>query len=173
MLVWRANEEVFNLLNQVKEKNHHPRLQQASVAVCFNDSPPFRKDKFNWGSVSKFSPLAKLWQGAKFDFCITLSSDAWITVLDNPQREALLDLHLTRCSVQRIPETVVENGKKKVIKDEWGRVRYTEEIKLSEDGEPIWIVEKLDLEVMQENVKRYGCWLDCFSEFKDVLIKHE
>lgn len=170
MLVWKADSLVSKILNDVKEKHHVPRLSRANVAIAFDDSKPFVKNKLNLGKLSKFSPLAKLWQGHAADFCLTIPMELWHTVLQGSQRDAYMDLQLTRCGVEFLPEEVEENGKKKKIKDEFGRIKYTKEIKLDDEGNPKWKIKALDLEVFAENVRRYGLWCDDLLEFKDAII---
>lgn len=172
MLSWFANQEVQELLEVVKNKHHVPRLADARIAVCFEDSKPFVGDRFNWGRVRKFSQSAKLFHpdNKKYDFAITLCADAWVSVLDAKQREALLDLRLECCQVEYVPVTTEENGKKHVVKDEWGRVQYTNEFKMDDDG-PKWKVIPLDLNVYQANVSRYGCWCSDLLDFKNSLLK--
>src|SRR5581483_11681680 len=101
----------------------------------------------------------------------TLCADAWLSVLDSYQREALIDLHLTRCQLEYVPMIVIdeETGEKKVLKDEFGRIQYSDVIKTDEDGNPKWFVAPLDILVFQENVKRFGCWLADLQELKTVI----
>lgn len=169
---WKASVEVVDLLEQIKEKHHHERLMDkfdASIAVSFDDSKPFLRNKLNLGKVTKFSPLAKLWQGEKHDFCLSISMDLWHSVLKGSQREAYIDLLLTRCTVEFLPEEIEENGKKKKVKDEWGRVQYTQEIKVDDNGNPKWKVAPLDLEIFASNVRRYGLWCDDLMELKEAI----
>jgi Putative phage metallopeptidase len=170
---WKAPNEVFDLLSLVKDKNHNPRLSEASVVVSFDESKPFINNKLNLGKVTKFSPLAKLWQMQKHDFCISISRDLWQLILTDSQKEAYLDLQLLRCDAEYLPKETEENGKKIKIKDEYGRIQYTDQIKLNEDGEPKWKVLPLDLEIFLENVKRYGLWMETLEELASVCVdKH-
>ena len=169
MIVWPASNEVLDIVLKVKEKYHHPRLQEANVALSFNDSKPFLNGRFNWGKTSKFAAAAKIWQAKKYDFQISLPADSWHSILNADQREAWIDLHLTRCQVDWVPVTVEENGKKKPVKDEWGRVQLTDEMKRDADGEPKWKLWPLDLEVFQGNVLRYGCWCEDLLDFQAVI----
>jgi hypothetical protein len=155
----KAPPQVFEALNQVKDKYHLPRLEQAQIAICITDAKPFRAGKINLGKVSKFSPLNKIWQGTKYDFCITLCADVWYQILNDVQRESLLDLLLTCCDVEYEPLTQETNGKKSVIKDEWGRVQYSEDIKCDDEGQPKWKVQSIDLLVFASNASRYNLWL--------------
>lgn len=166
---WKAPADVVELLNTIKD-THHPRLANASIACCFEDSKPFVRNKLNLGRVSKFSPLAKLWQGQQHDFCISIPMELWHSILKGDQRLGYLDLQLTRCTVEYKPEEVEENGKKKTIKDEWGRIQYTQEPKTDDEGNPKWKVLPLDLEVFADNVRRYGLWCDDLLELKDAII---
>ena len=61
--------------------------------------------------------------------------------------------------------TVVENKKKKVVKDQWGRVEYTTDLKLDANGDPIWRVMPIDLYVCAANARKYGLWLEAMEEF--------
>ena len=152
--IWKAPNEVVAILDDVKQQ-HHARLATAQIACCFDDSKPFLRNKLNLGRVTKFSPLTKLWQANPYDFCLSIPMDLWHSVLKGSQRAAYLDLQLTRCTVEYKPEEVEENGKKKKVKDEWGRVQYTQEMKTDDEGNPKWKVAPLDLEVFAANVRRY------------------
>lgn len=169
MLFWTAGNDVFELVDKVKNSHHLPRLAEANIAICFCDKKAFVRDRFQWGKVNKFSPTAKLWHGkTHFDFLITLSSDAWQS-LNDVQKEALIDLHLSCAQVDYMPEMIEENGKKIPVKDELGRISYTNEIKRDDEGNPKWRVDKLDVYSIQENVRRYGCWLQEYMELKSVI----
>lgn len=167
MIVWQADNEILQAVEQIKNKHHLPRLDEASVAVCFNDSKAFVKGKLNWGKVQKFSNQQKIWHQKKYDFLITLSADVWHSILDQVQREALLDLHLRRCQVEYLP--ILEN--KKPVKDEWGRVQLSTDIKRDEDGVPKWRVSSFGIEVFAENIRTYGLWceplLDVYQAIED------
>lgn len=167
---WKAPSDIVTLVAEIQNRHHLPRLADASIAVCIEDSKPFVQNKLNLGRVTKFSPLAKLWQASPHDFCLSVPSDLWHSVLKSEQREAYLDLQLARCAVEYIPETVEENGKKKPVKDEWGRVQYTQERKLDDSGNPKWKVVPLDLEIFAGNVRRYGLWHDGLLELQDAIV---
>lgn len=165
---WKVPADVGNIVEQVKV-SHHSHLEGATIAVAFDDSKPFKNDRLNWGKTQRFSDLNKLFQTPQmFDFCIVLSSDVWHDVLDANQKEALVDLHLTRCQVEYMPETITENGKKKTIKDEFGRVKYTSEMKFDDNGNPKWKVIPLDVWVFTQNVSRYGLWCHELMEFNEA-----
>lgn len=170
---WQADNDVVNLFNDVKAKHHHPRLEHAKFAICFADSKPFVKGRFNWGKLQKFSPLAKLWHpnNNKYDFQIVLCSTAWSNMLNMTQREALVDLHLTRCDVEYEPETTIDPINNKVIpvKDEWGRPQMSNKVKYDEEGNCKWRIEPLDLYVFSQNVSRYGLWVEEILDFSKAI----
>lgn len=166
---WKASGEAVDLLLNVKEKYHNERLSEASIAVTFDDSKPFVRNKINLGKVVKFNPLSKLWQNQKQDFCIVIPMDLWQSVLRQNQKEPYLDLMLTRCSVEFMPEIVEENGKKFKNKDEFGRIQFTNVFKTDDDGNPKWKVLPLDIDLYTENVRRYGLWCDWITELKDAI----
>jgi hypothetical protein len=170
---WQAGTDVIDLFKKVKEKHHHPRLELANFAVCFTDSKPFVKGRFNWGKVQKFSPLAKLWHGEnnKYDFLVIICGEAWQNILTMSQREALVDLHLTRCDVDFEPEVNTDpvTGKETVVKDGFGRIQMSNNIKYDDEGVPKWKVHPLDLHVFTENVTRYGVWSEELLDFKKAV----
>ena len=46
-----------------------------------------------------------------------------------------------------------------LIKDEWGRVQYSDVIKCDDEGQPKWKVQSIDLLVFASNASRYNLWL--------------
>ena len=167
--VWKASPEIYELLSIVKSKHHSPRLDGASVAICMDESKVFVKNKLNLGKLSKFSPLARLYQKDKYDFCLTIPLELWQSVLQGPQKEAYLDLQLTRCDMEYVPEIVEDNGKKKKVTDEWGRMAFTSEPKYDADGNIKWKIDPLDLEVFAKNVSRYGLWQDDLFKLHEAM----
>ena len=166
----RVAPDIEFLVDKVKAKHSH--LQLAKVAVCFDESKPFVKNKINLGKVLKFNALNRLWQSNKYDFCIVIPSDLWTDVLTTSQKEAYIDLQLCRCVVEYEPETSEDaKGKKKPVKDEWGRVKFSTTIKTDKDGEPKWNVVPIDFEVLSKNISHYGLWLEEFSGLKDAVLK--
>lgn len=171
-IIWKAPDDISFFVKQLVEKNH-PRLANATIGVAFDDSKPFTKNKFNWGKVSRFSNFNRLWQFEKIDFSIVLSSEVWTNVLNVDQREALLDLHLCCCVVEYVPQTVEEGKKKKVVKDDWGRIQYTNEVKVDDDGNPKWYTTPFDIAAFAQNVSRYGLWCADFCEIQDLIPKDQ
>lgn len=170
---WKTPQDVLELINRVKDKYHSERLANASIVSAFDDSKPFVRNKINLGKVAKFNHIARLWQSQQHDFCLVICAELWHNVLKNPEREALIDLLLSRCEVELVPETIEENGKKKPVKDEWGRIQYSNEMKVDDEGNPKWKIAPLDLELFAKNVRRYGLWLDDLLEMKEAIDSAE
>lgn len=168
-VIWKAPSEVQQLLEVIKKKHHSPRLDECSLAVCFEDSKPFLKNKLNLGKLTKFGATARLYQEDKFDFCLIIPSSLWQDMLNLESKKAYLDLQLTRCSMEYEPEVVEENGKKKKIMDEFGRVQYSNAPKYDAEGNIKWKIEPLDLEVFAQNVSRYGLWQDDLITLKEAI----
>jgi len=113
---WKVPTDVNNVVQQVKAL-HHPHLEDAVIAVAFDDSKPFKNERLNWGKTQRFSDLNKLFQAPQaLDFCIILSSDVWHDVLDADQKEALVDLHLTRCQLNMCLKQLLRMARKKQLK---------------------------------------------------------
>lgn len=162
---WKAPDNVSQLLDTVINQWHMPRLEQATIGVAFTDSKPYVGDRINLGRVSKFSEFNKLWMSQALDFSLQICADVWHEILNPHQREAYFDLLLCCCQVDYIPETIVENGKKKTVKDDLGRTKYTNQIKTDEEGHPKWKVMPLDIYAFTDNVSRYGLWCEPLMEF--------
>lgn len=171
-MFWKASREVLDVLNEVKNK-HHKILEEARFAVVFDESKPFTKNRFNWGKTSKFKPLDKLFHNEQFDFMVRLSGDAWASVLSGKQREAWLDLHLTRCRPEMVPFTELVGKRKMPVKDEWGRTQFTDEVKRDDNGNVKWIIYPLDLYTFTDNVGRYGLWSQDMLDFRAVIEQRD
>ena len=169
-LIQKADQNLIQLVNKIKSGNHQ-RLETATISVAFNDSKPFKGNRLNWGKVVKFSEFNKIFQGQRTDFCINICADVWQRILTPEQHEAYLDLNLSRCDAELVPETIEVNGKKQVVKDEYGRVSYTNEIKLDDEGKPKWRVLPMDLLVFSKNASRYGLWCVELDQFVKNLKK--
>lgn len=168
-LIWKAPDNIVELVNAVKHKHHMPRLVQAVVAVVLADVKPVINNRLNYGKVTKFSDFHKIWHGTRYDFCITLCSEVWHSVLGSTEREAVLDLHLTRCVGEYLPVMREIDGKTEPVKDQWGRIEYSDELKLDDEGKPKWKIAPLDLEIFADNARRYGLWCDELNRLNQVL----
>jgi len=155
---WKASGNVYDIMNEIKDLHHKSRLENAKVALAFVDSKPYINDDINLGRVSKFTDFDKIWMNEEFDFHITICCDVWNSILNLSQKKALIDLQLTRCQVEYVPATVVEGKKKKTLKDDYGKIQYTTEVKLDDNGNPKWKVLPLNFYVISENISRFGLW---------------
>jgi hypothetical protein len=168
--VWPATHDVFDKLQEVKDK-YHSNLGEISVVVEFSDAKPFKVNRLNLGNVRKFSCANKIWQKGDFDFCITIVGEVWQDILQgDEQHNAILDLHLTRIEPVCVPQIIVENKKRHAVKDEFGRIVFTEEQKLDKNGNPMWRIVPIDLGVLSQNIRRFGYWFEDLVEFRDNLL---
>lgn len=170
-MTWQASSDIFDLLNAVKNKFHKKRLEEAEIAISLNQTKPFIKGRLNLGKTSKFSPIAKIWhpRDKQFDFHISICADVWVDLLNDHQKEAILDLHLTRCDAEFIPQIIEENGKKQKVVDDFGRIQYSEEMKRDAEGNPKWKVNPIDIITITDNISRYGLWYSDLVEMGDII----
>jgi hypothetical protein len=167
---WPAPKEIWDMVEELKGKYHAPQLDNATVAVAMKDDKPFVKNRLNFGKVSRPSPAAQIWMKEPHTFCITLCADVWQGILKPEQQIAMLDLHLTCCEPAYEPETVLEGKKKIVVKDEFGRVKFTNTIKKDKDGDIVWQVLPMDIVVIGKNVQRFGLWWTDVEDFAQTVI---
>lgn len=170
--VWPARPDVLEQLNALKIK-YHPKLVDVPIVVELSDAKPFKNNRLNLGNVRKFSKAHKIWQKGDFDFCITLIGEVWAEVLKGEQHDALLDLHLTRIEPVYIPQVVIENKKKIICKDDFGRIILSEEQKLDKNGEPCWRVLPIDIGVLTKNARRFGFWFEDLAAIRDTALDLE
>jgi hypothetical protein len=166
-LVWPAPTEITERLQEVKDR-YHSQLESVSIVIELSDAKPFKVNRLNLGSLRKFSTANKIWQKGDFDFCITIVGEVWQEILQGDQRDALIDLHLTRIEPVCEPQVIVENKKRIICKDDFGRIILTEQQKLDKNGEPKWRILPIDLGVLAQNVRRYGYWFDDLIEFRKI-----
>ena len=69
-----------------------------------------------------------------------------------------------------IPEIIEENGKKKKVMDEFGRVQYSQVPKTDKEGKVKWKIDSLDLEVFAKNVRKYGLWQEDLLTLKEAIL---
>lgn len=167
---WVAPETVNKMLDSVFDKHHADRLGNLSIRLMFDESKPFTKNKMNLGKLLKVRDIDKPHMTRKIDYYVVTSSDLWHSVLNDHQREAFIDLHLSRLHPEYLPVTVIENKKKKVVKDEWGRIEYTTDLKLDAEGDPIWRVAPVDIYVCAINAEKFGLWLDGMEDFVNWCV---
>lgn len=170
MEMWIAPSAISDLLYEVREAHPLLRDHNVQIAVILADSKPFVNDRINLGSLKRFPKLSRLFS-KQYDFCLILCAEVWQSILNDAQKRALLDLHLTRIEPEYEPEVVIENKRKKVVKDDWGRVKYTNVVKTNDDGKPKWKLNPLDLLVFTQNVTRHGLWSEDLASFSEAVEK--
>jgi len=151
--VWQAPPNVRVLVERIK--SHHPHLGQASIWVLMSTASAVTCNRFVATRASLCTKTEKLESG--HDFKIIISSDAWQKLTD-AQREVEIGKALCRCGVRYEPETIEINGKAHVVKDDLGRVIYTDEIAYDKEGRPRWCVNKPDAEIYFSLFKRRGAY---------------
>jgi len=151
--IWEAPKDMRELFERVRHDHHQPRLAQASIWVLVTDAPGVRGDQVITTTVHKCSAAEKLASG--HDFRIVVRSETWANLAD-PQRLIAADEALCQCGVKYVPQTVEVNGKKEILKDEWGRVLYTDQISYDEQGVPRWKLNKPDAALFYVLLGRHG-----------------
>jgi hypothetical protein len=96
--------------------------------------------------------------------------ELWTTILKVDQREAYIDLMLTRCDMEYVPEVIEENGKKIKLTDEFGRIQYSKVPKEDKEGNVKWKIDPLNLEVFAKNVRKYGLWQEDLLILKEAIL---
>ena len=166
---WPAAQDIVDLMEEVKAKYHSPRVDGMSIAVAMEDSKPWNNNRLNLGGIAKFPPKYRIWCKDEYDFALTICGDVWQDILKPDQKLAYVDLQLTRLEPVYEPETVMEGKKKVVVKDDLGRVVYTEEVKLDKNGAPKWQVLPLDPVVFSRNARRFGLWYPDLEDLADAI----
>ncbi len=138
--IWEAPIEIRNRLNEAKNAEH-PHLTQASLWVLCSDSKAIRDNRVIATQTRKCTKTEKLSSG--HDFKVIIMMETWANLTDT-QREIALDEALCRCGVRFLPETIEINGKKEILKDDLGRIIYTDEIAYDKEGIPKWKINHPD-----------------------------
>jgi hypothetical protein len=151
--IWEATADITQLVQRIKKDHHHPRLAQASIWVLISDGKGVVDNRIITVKAAKCTKHEKLSTG--HDFKLTIMAETWANLTD-AQRDIAVDEALCRCGVKYIPQTVEVNGKKEMLKDDWGRVLYTDQISFDNDGNPRWKINKPDAELFFSMLTRHG-----------------
>lgn len=151
MSLWQAPEEIRKLVEEIRDDNHHP-IGSASFWVLVSDGKGLRDNRIQITQSRKCTSSEKLATG--HDFKIIVVAETWANLTD-AQRRTALDEALCRCGVQYVPEMVEVNGKKIPLKDEQGRIIYTNEIAYDREGNPRWKINRPDAEVFFSMILRH------------------
>jgi len=153
MNVWNATAEIAATGRKVKESHHHPRLALASIWWLICDSKPIQSDRFIAVKTQRCNKAEKL--ETQHDFKIVIIAEAW-EMLTNDQREQALDEALCHCGVKYIPQMLEINGRKEPVKDDMGRIIYTDVISYDGDGVPKWKINQPDAGLFFAMLQRHG-----------------
>lgn len=162
--VWNATAQICDLGRKVKEQFHHPRLALASIWWLLCDSKPIQSDRFVAVKIQRCNKAEKLETG--HDFKVMVIAEAW-EMLTNDQREQALDEAMCRCGVKYIPQMIEISGRKEPIKDDLGRIVYTDQIAYDNEGNPKWKIEQPDAGLFYAMLLRRGQYSE---EAHNVLL---
>jgi hypothetical protein len=138
--LWQAPQDIRKLLTQIQQE-HHPHLADASVWALCSDGRAIRDNQLVATQTKKCTSTEKL--STSHDFKVIVMMETWAKLTD-AQRAVALDEALCRCGVKRVPRTVEVNGKKETVKDDLGRVVFTDQIDYDRDNQPRWKINPPD-----------------------------
>lgn len=173
MPIWELedNSPVYSTISELVH-NYHSHLEEAKFIVYCSDKNNNKANKVVIAEASK-AP-ARLKASTNADFTITLYMMPWGD-LNMDQKRACLDHELYHCSVhyepvkEQIGQSRQGRARMQIVRDEYGRIQYTDEIKRNESGEPKWRLISHDLEEFDEIVERYGRWDESIQSFSEAL----
>jgi len=176
MAIWEldATSELYPMVGRLVER-YHSHLSEARITLYANDKNRNKANKIIIAEASKAS--AKMKASTNADFTLTVYMTPW-SDLTMSQKKACLDHELCHCGVHYEPvKEAVGSGRGgrqrfKVVRDEYGRIQYTNEIKRNENGEPKWRLLPHDLEEFRDIVARHGIWDEDIQAFKEVLDRN-
>lgn len=151
--MWEAPADVAALVRKVKQRYHEKRLALASMWVLISDGKPIRDNRLVVTITRKCTKEEKISSG--HDFKIIVIAAAW-EILTDDQRVQAVDEALCRCGVKYIPQMLEINGKKEPVKDDLGRVIFTDQIVYDNGGNPKWKINQPDASIYFDLVRRYG-----------------
>lgn len=163
--IWEAPDDIRRTVEHVKAE-HHPHLANASLWVMMSDSKGIVDNRLVPTTTRLCTKTERL--SAGHDFKITISMEAWDKLTD-AQRRIAIDEALCRCGVKCEPKTVVVNGKEEVIKDDLGRVIYSEEVAIDKEGRPRWRVLKPDAALYFPLLRRHQLYSEEAENVQRVL----
>ena len=150
--IWEAPQEIRIAAETIKDE-FHPHLSNASLWVLCSDGKALRNNQLVVTQSKKCTKTEKLSTGR--DFKIIVMAEAWSLLPDSARRIAL-DEALCRCGVKYVPQTVEVNGRKEVVKDDLGRIIYTDQIEFDRDGVPKWRINPPDAGLYYALLQRHG-----------------
>lgn len=91
----RADEEVVDLVTEVREKWHRG-LEFARIGVLMRNEAPVTKGRVTLGKAKKTTDEERLLSREELDFIVWFAADQWETLTDE-QKTALVDHELCHC----------------------------------------------------------------------------
>jgi len=175
MAIWELEQDspAYQIARELISRYHH-HLAEAKIVLYASDKNKVKCNKVTCAEASKAS--SKMKASTNADFTITLFMTPW-SDLNGDQKKACMDHELTHCGVHYEPVTEQVGtarrsgrARTKVVRDEYGRVQYTDTIKRdTETGEPKWRLYPHDLEEFRDIVQRHGIWDESIQSFKEAL----
>lgn len=150
--IWQAPDEIRRTIIELRDE-HHPHLAAASFWALVSDGKAIRSNRLVVTQSKKCTGTEKLSTG--HDFKIIVMAEAWAELPDKARR-IHLDEALCRCGVKYVPQTMEVNGKKEIVKDELGRVVFTDEIDYDKNGSPKWTINPPDAGLYYDMLMRHG-----------------
>jgi hypothetical protein len=162
--IWEAPENIRETLLELKHE-HHCHLGSASIWLLCSDRSPIKNNRLVVTTTSKCTPTERLATG--HDFKIVILMDAWARLTDK-QGTIALDQALCRCGVKWVPQTMEINGRREVLKDDLGRILYTDEIDHDSDGRPKYVINPPDAGIYFAMVHRYGNYTEELEDLQRI-----
>lgn len=150
--IWQAPKEIRDLVTEVRDE-HHPHLTAASFWVLVSDRKAISDNRVIVTTSKKCTKEEKLSTG--HDFKIVVLAESWANLPDSA-REIAIDEALCRCGVQYVPQSMEVNGKKEIVKDDLGRVIYTDQVAYDNEGNPKWRINRPDAGLYYDMILRHG-----------------
>lgn len=149
--IWEAPADIRKALQAIK-KEHHPHLAAASLWALCADGKAIRNNQLVVTQSKRSTKTEKLANG--HDFKIIVMMEGWSQLPDAAQ-QVTLDEALCRCGVKYVPQMVEVNGRKEVVKDDLGRIVYTDQIDYDKEGQPRWKINPPDAGLYYAMLQRH------------------
>lgn len=162
---WEAPSDIKQLVKEIRD-NHHPEIAQASIWCLITDANGIHDNRVRSTITRKCTKTENLSTGHHFK--IFVYAETWAKLTD-AQRRIAIDEALCRCGVKYIPETIEVNGKRETLKDDLGRVIFTNEMAFDQDGTPKWKINKPDAEIYFAMLKRHVMYSEEVENTQRVL----
>lgn len=150
--IWEATVKIQQQVKQLRDQ-HHTHLHQASLWVLCSDAKAIRDNHIIATQTKKCTNTERLSSG--HDFKIVIMMEVW-SLLTDEQRAKAIDEALCRAGVKRVPQMIEINGKKDVVKDDFGRIIYTDEIAYDKEDRPKWKINRPDAELYFGMISRHA-----------------